>query len=293
MTSEMFEHVLVLAGASRIKLLQFTGSEPTLNKEMVKMARTAKERGFSLILRTHGRNLSKLYSGDNKHTWAEAVTNCFDEVIVSFDGTANANFKMRPVIRSQRLFSRAGADAYADLMEQAAHKQFAETVEGYEALSEAVEGNAKTTIKINTAVAQANIDNMPEFGAFLSCKLELGRFRIDCWDFTQVFPSTESTIEEQAGYIVTEEAFFRSVVFASLDSTNVPKRAKPRTSARCLIVDETGRIYFGGAENHELGFLGRDSIATVSQRILDYDHREDLSSQRTQKYLSYSPKGLR
>jgi molybdenum cofactor biosynthesis enzyme MoaA len=287
MSIEMFQRVLELSEASGIKTIQFTGGEPTLNKQIIPMAMLAKGHGCNLILRTHGRNMAHPWDKETGAKWAEAAASTFDEIIVSIDGTAGANFSMRPVISKKKLLEKAGNSNYLTVLNSVAVQQFAETVSGYEALSRAVGTRKDVSLKVNSVVARANLDDMPALGAFLSDKVKDGSFRVDRWDFTQVYPSPESSEQERAAYVISEKEFLTSLARTSITSRNIGKRAKPNTSARCLIIDESGRTYFGGESNIELGSLGQGTAYLIAKSIQEYDNQVDLSSQRMQKYLEY------
>lgn len=288
MTLDTFDRVLDLAKEAEIHTIQFTGGEPTLNKSLIEMVRKAKHQGLVSVLRTNGRNLHHSYDRANGISWANAIASYFDEVIVSIDGTATANFKMRPVKVNRQLLAEVGEVAYNERMRGVAQKQFDETVMGYEALTVATQYE-EVTLKITTVIAQPNINDMREFGSYLSEKVRQGSFKIDCWDLTQVFASPESSPEEIASYVVTDDEFFFAVASASLLSRNISKRAKPQTSVRCLIVDESGRTYIGGEGNTELGTLDKTGVSVIKEKIWSYDVRENLFDQRARKYLLYTP----
>src|SRR5690606_8738072 len=91
MPVEVFAQMLDLAKEAGITSIQFTGGEPTLNKHMIEMAEMAKDQGFDIILRSHGRHMTKPSPVEGK-TWAEACADVFDEIVISIDGTAEANF---------------------------------------------------------------------------------------------------------------------------------------------------------------------------------------------------------
>lgn len=292
MTMEVFERTLDLAELSNIDTVQFTGGEPTLNHDMIAMAKRAKERGFNLILRSHGRMMPRVYDTETGQTWAQAVAASFDEIIVSIDGMAAENFQMRPVKRNQKLVLKVGQVLYAKTMNEVANTQFEETMAGYTALSRAVGNDPLKIIKINTVVAKANAHGMGEFGRYLSQAVEDGALRVDCWDLTQVFPSPESDATEQEAYVISDIDFFRAILEATFTSPNIRKRAKSQTSSRCLIIDESGRTYFGGEENLELGNVKEPDIDTISQKINLYDAQKDLSAQRAEKYLNFIPQEL-
>ncbi len=288
MTVETFEHVLDLAQENGLTEIQFTGGEPTLNKQLIKMAEMARNRGFQTILRTHGRHMTREFDKKTGKTWAQAVAENFDEIIVSIDGTAEANFKMRPVIvYNKRVAKQMGEERYAEYLTETAHKQFDETIEGYRALSRAVGARNDVSLKINTVAARANLDNLPTFATYLAKGVSNGEFRIDLWDIAQVFPSPENTPEEQAEYTISVQELFRTMMSVTMFSMNISKRVKPVTDGRCLIIDESGRVYVGGEENTELGTLDGTNAMHISAHIDGYMNQYLLTEQRTSSYLRY------
>lgn len=284
----VFDRIVELSEHTGIRTLQFTGGEPSLNKAMTTMAARAKERGLALILRTHGRRMPLVSDKATGQTWAEAVARHFDEIIVSIDGLASANFAMRPVVSIRKLLQNTAPGAAAEQRRQIAEHQFTQTMAGYRALSAAVGDRKDVVLKINTVVARANVSDLGPFARYLSRMVAAGTIRIDCWDITQVFPSPECSVEEQQAYLISEAEFLDAVLAASAMAPNISKRAKPVTSARCLIVDETGRTYIGGDRVLELGVLGEDPIDRIGARIAAYEAASRLEEQRAQKYLTYA-----
>ena len=248
------------------------------------MAKIAKERGFKLILRSHGRRMPLVADKETGETWAEISAKYFDEIIISIDGSAEANFKMRPVINLQKSVQKNNLIA-----SDVANKQFDETISGYEALTKAIKNRTDIELKINTVIAKDNLDDMEKFASLLSDKVADKTFRIDQWDITQVFASPETSKEEQDKYMITEEDFFRAVMEASLNSKNIPKRAKAQTSDRCLITDQNGRTYIGGKDNLELGTLSHATSKFIKEKISNYNEDKNLSFQRRKQYLLYKP----
>ena len=301
MSTETFASVLNLAKEAGIESIQFTGGEPTLNKHLIEMAEMAKEQGFNIVLRSHGRHMNKPSPVEGKN-WAEATADVFDEIIVSIDGTADANFAMRPVAVKEKGITRLNVLSDRESARaEVAQEQFAETMAGYEALSQAVGNRDDVTLKINTVVGRDNVHDMPDFGKYLSGKVQDGSIRLDEWDMTQVVPAANDTPQDQAAYAISNGEFWKAVTSTALVSENVPKRAKPVTSPRCLIVEKSGRVYVGGDTDIELGSISPegldakgaagvdDAIKGIAKAIRNYDGDTHISDQRESGYLRYTP----
>jgi len=290
MDLETFRRMLDFAQATGVQTLQFTGGEPTLNPHFAEMAKEAKERGFELILRTHGRTMRPDYFDsspalrrrEDQTPIAETVAKYFDEVIISIDGTAEENFAMRPAGKTTAKLSKEITAAYAQ-------KQFDETIGGLRALNEAaqLQQGEGPTIMINTVVAQKNYQGMADFGSFLQQLKEEG-VDIKRWDLTQVMRSFITTKfgADPDAYMISEEQFHQAVIDAGKAAPTLDIRAKGITTARCYIIASDGDVYVGGSDRVEIGKVGDvERHPEMAKALQTYHTDKNLADQRGASYL--------
>lgn len=83
---ETFKKILEFAKLRRVKYLSFCGGEPLLNKNFKELVEKSKKAGYKLILRTNGIFFDK---------YIDLISDNFEWVCFSLDGTEQANDKMR------------------------------------------------------------------------------------------------------------------------------------------------------------------------------------------------------
>ena len=287
MKLEKFKEILNFAKSQNIGTLQFTGGEPTLNPEFLEMARLAKNEGFELILRTHGRNLPKPASRKDPEgqTFAEAIAECFDEIVISIDGAAEENFAMRPAKNFDRSANKSNKAEYLKIATQ----QYDETIAGLQAMSDAIRqrDNDNVKLKVNSVIAKKNFFAMGKFGRELQSLKDSG-VKIDRWDMTEAMPSFFSdTLKSQ--YLLEAGEFTQSLLDATMATTDIAIKGKGRTSARCLIADNAGRIYVGGSTQDFLGTVCLNSDVGIGDNVRNSRADKKLAQQRNVSYIELKP----
>lgn len=298
MSLDTFTQVLDYCESVGINTIQFTGGEPTLNPQFEAMARLAKERGFTSILRTHGRHLPKERQSAEGGTISNAdiCARYFDKVIVSIDGMAMDNFTMRPTRAGQRAVDKAldaGDPAAVDLRQQQAQLQFDQTMQGYQALCDSVRKQESLTgtrpqLHFNSVVAQSNFRGMGPLGAYLEEAARSERFIIDRWDLTQVMPAAINTPEQHNQYTIGTDEFVQALIDASTASPSLTKRAKPVTEGRSVIVDNAGKVYVGGRVRVDIGNIHTTAADTLTRNMARYVEDTGMLDDKDRSYMHYA-----
>ncbi len=292
MSLSTFDQLLDLCDNLGIKTLQFTGGEPTLNPNLIEMAKRAHERGFSNIIRTHGYHLDRKPKGAT-HSLAEDIVHHFDEIICSIDGDAEANFDMRPSkrIRSQMTLS-APSKGFSEAKSLAANEQFVRTMQNLELLSSLVQkeetnNRRKPKLIINSVVAKSNKDCFYKFGKILEEKTNKGLLTLDRWDLTQVYRAPQDTEEKaEEEYMIDNQTFEAAVLAASLSSPSIAKRAKPNiNSYRCLVVESDGNVCVTG---QNVGNIA-DPPSLIETKLRAYIDNNKLLDKKQNSYIFCSP----